>query len=241
MSRIEMKIKKLILIRILFASIISFSSAANFYISPEYTWFASKCETAIDIMIDSEWENVAAADMMLIFDTWAILPLCFIPWDFLNIGGWMEIDWNKIKVTSYQYPWYSKWKWKFGTLIFRPFSTIKETTLYFDVKKIWLKETAWDSNISRPWWWDLLDKAWFAKYTFEEWTCEKIDYSKLGNCQIYDNSGSFETFIKKYEKDVKIESIDYKKIIIRFLLLLIILLAIIRRFTKKIEDKTWKN
>lgn len=232
--------KKIIFWLFIFWSI-STINAANFYISPEYKELTSKCEASVDIMIDSEWKEVAAADMVLVFNTGQITPLCFIPWDYLNIWWWMAVDWDKIKVTSYNYPWYAKWKWKFWTLIFRPFSSTRETTLYFDVKKLWLGATAWDSNISRPWWWDLLDKAWFAKYTFTDWECKKIDESLLKNCKIYDNSWSITTFVKKYEKEVKSESITYARIIIRSILLIIIFIAIIRKFIIKPQDIEWKN
>lgn len=233
--------EKLLIIWLFIFGTIGTINAANFYISPEYSSFASKCETAVDIMIDGEWSEVAAADMVLLFNTWEILPLCFIPWDFLNVWWWMEIEWNKIKVTSYQYPWYAKWKWKFGTLIFRPFSTVKETTLYFDVKKLWIKETAGDSNISKPGWWDLLNKAWFAKYLFEEWTCQKIDKEKLKSCKIYDNSWSFDTFIQKYKKEVKTDTTNYTRIIIRSILLFAIFIIIIIRFTNKKNQAEWKE
>lgn len=216
------------------------TNAANFYISPEYKELTGKCETSIDIMIDSEWAEVAAADMVLLFNTWEITPLCFIPWDYLNIWWWMDIDGDKIKVTSYNYPWYAKWKWKFWTLIFRPFSTTKATTLYFDVKKLWLKETAGDTNISRPWWWDILDKAWFAKYTFTSWSCNKIDESLLKNCKIYDNSGSMTTFIKEYKMEVD----KWPNLIItgiRAILFVIIIISVIRKFIIKPEDIEWKN
>ncbi len=236
-----MKIRNLLSIWIILASIFSFSKSANFSISPEYKELNSKCNASIDIMIDWEGEDIAAADMILLFNTWEIIPLCFIPWDFLNIGGWMDINWNKIKVTSYQYPWYSKWKWKFWTLIFRPFSTTKETTLYFDVKKIWLNETAWDSNISRPWWWDLLTKAWFAKYVFTTWDCPKIDPSLLKSCKIYNNSWSITSFVKNHKKEVESNSITYTRIIIRIILLFIIFIAIIRKFTIQANNTIWKE
>lgn len=240
MSKIEMSIKKLISIWIISTVIVSFSNSASFSISPEYSELNSKCETAIDIMIDSEWAEVAAADMILLFNTWEITPLCFVPWDFLNIWWWMYIKWKQIKVTSYQYPWYSKWKWKFWTFIFRPFSTIKSTTLYFDVKKIWVKETAGDSNISRPWGWDILDKAGFAKYNFVEWKCKKIDPSLLKDCKIYDNSWSMTTFVKEYKKEID----SWPNLIIiwiRAILFIFIIIAIIRKFIIKPQDTKWKN
>lgn len=233
--------KKLLIIWLFIYWIINTTSAANFYISPEYSSFTGKCDSSIDIMIDGEWDEIAAADMILLFNTWEVTPLCFIPWDFLNIWWWMEINWNKIKVTSYKYPWYAKWKWKFWTLIFRPFSTTKETTIYFDVRKLWINATAWDSNISRPWWWDILNKAWFAKYIFEDWVCPERDESIYKNCKIYDNSGSFDNFISNYKEEVKSYNTNYTKIIIRIILLLAIFVAILRKFSNKTEKVIWKK
>ena len=234
-------IKTNTIIWILFSFVLglSFVNGARIYLDPEAAWLTKNCPSEISIMLDTQWKNTVAAEVVLFFNTWEINPISFEYGNAFKWWGLMQIIDNKIRML-----WFGldnvNWKYLFGKLKIESIWDTKRSNLNFQSS-----DGNTQSYLSYKWE-SLSTEFWNGVYSFFGWNCETLLSWEIINWP-QDNDYMFEEYKRQFkilfDKKLREQRINRICIASWIVLLLIILLFLLYKKSKLFKffksHETW--
>lgn len=190
---------KILTLSILSITVIwSFVSAWEISLEPSHWKYSPGCMLWIDIVMDPEWKQISATDIVIEssmkfikFEPTQVFPYFFPPKTIENI---VHIVW----FTSWPSQRISE-KWVIWKIYFKPQNKSDiDWSIKFYFKKIW--DTT-DTNLSIKWWIDVLQdtRNWF--YTFDWTNCDYPEETTIKEASNINFDTALRQTIKKVEKD----------------------------------------
>jgi len=231
------KLKKISFILWALFLICLFSSVCNgakIYLEPQAMSFVSNCPNTLNIIIDSEWEDIVAWEVVLFISSWEIQPMSFEYWEIFEWWWLMQkLSSDKLRILWFWLKSF-RWKWIFGKLLFQSIWDIKET-------KLWFKAEDWKiySSISTKWWKNVLYDVYDWSYSFYKWDCLYSWNSSVWNNVVDDVSYINAQYVKQMENMISIwkQQQLYHKIIYYSISLVVILILLYLSFRFNLFSK----
>jgi hypothetical protein len=234
-----MKIKILILSILSMITIRSFANAWEILLQPSHWQYSPWCMLWIDIVMDPEWAQISATDIVIEssmqfikFEPTSLFPY-FLPTkitdNITHIVGFTS--WPSQRVSQ---------KWVVWKIFFKPQNkSDADWSIKFYIKAKW--DTT-DTNLSIWWWVDVLEdtRNWF--YTFNWTNCDYPDEEIIPQESNVNFEESLNDTVDKIEKehmaDVYQKSReDNKSYIISLFIIIVILVAYFKIFKWKSKKK----
>lgn len=208
----------------------SFANAWELLLEPSNWKYSPWCMIWIDIVMDPEWKEISATDIVIEssmkfikFEATEVFPYFFPP----------KTIWNMVHIVWFT-SWPSQWikeKWVIWKIYFKPLNKSDlDWSIKFFIKKKW--DTT-DSNMSIWWWIDVLEdtRNWFYTFDWDDCTYPEEEIIEIQETTTKENfEKSLDKTIQKVEKEHRSETLkqsrENNKSYIIWLFIIVILLAI---------------
>jgi len=166
-------LKKIILSSILIAVVAQCNIfAAKFYLDPMNVEAKTTCPVKIKIMVDTQWQEITAGDMILRYNDKIFDINGFVPGNMFDINWGLKREPGRLRATATNSSRSALGVWEFGTLTITPKVSDKNTKIIFEIDKYGTTSTL-DSNLAFEWK-DFLNNVGNIKIHTVEWDCKDI-------------------------------------------------------------------
>lgn len=244
------KIYKKLILCLMFVICVSFADSARVYLSSETEKLISNCSNNVDIMIDTQWEDIFWASINMIYDRKNIqidwfylndafnLPLDIEVHEYKDFANIKSATLSLIRNDNFQQIWFSGLV-KFATIVLKNKEPIESTRIEFLFSGYWVSTDnmdvfrLWDAK-------DVLKTVEMKKFNFEQWNC--LHNSPDGVNQL-DQNYDFQMHLNKNLKNIaNLEKMyPYKKIFLQYWSYILIFILIIVLFIIMYKKWIFKN
>jgi len=236
-----MKVRNFVRIFWIIALWSSIVHAAQFSLVPQKIDAIVNCPTDIEIRVDTQWQNITAADMILRYNEYDMIIEWLVPGNAFEINWWLKKERNRLRSTALNYSNPLNGTGIFWILTITP-KKMWESKIIFEVHKL-SKDSTLDTNMAYEGK-DHLTAVQNAFITVHSGICpnKNIDSDEF---IVFDTEQSYEEFaqirLKKFPKTIQKQNITeatQKKYMLGIVLVLIFVWFLwlrIRRWFK--EDK----
>jgi hypothetical protein len=127
--------KKIIFSWILIVSALSqIVFSARFSLSTASNTVYVDCPFEVKVYVNTQWQEVTAADMDLLYNDGLFDLKSFVAWDIFQVNRGVKKNRNRLRSTALSYPLGLSGAWLFATIIFEPTAESQETHIKFNIQ-----------------------------------------------------------------------------------------------------------